>query len=265
MSMTRNFFFKYLSTAWIGIAKAKSSLGKSDIVTSKYRYKFPGIEQTVRMICVSDIHMSPSNLKNGKLLTLINSLSPDIFVLAGDIVDRSGRETIVERFENISSSLFKVATLGNWEYQCNMDLKRLADFYLNAGVTLLVNKVIYSSGFALVGIDDWLKGQIDYDLIGRISVEGKPIIIVSHCPVVFNKMQYIIKNKFLVISGHTHGGQILPFGFNLYTPKGSGSFLSGWYHRGDGSMYVMRGIGTTPGIPIRIGAEPEILVLDLVG
>jgi predicted MPP superfamily phosphohydrolase len=66
----------------------------------------------------------------------------------------------------------------------------------------------------------------------------------------------------LVLSGHTHGGQIAPFGITLVTPRGSGSYVKGWYHQEGHSMYVMRGIGTT-GVPLRIGATPELLVLDI--
>ena len=67
----------------------------------------------------------------------------------------------------------------------------------------------------------------------------------------------------IVIAGHTHGGQIAPFGKAVVTPSGSGSYIHGWYQSGNTSMYVMRGIGTS-GPPIRIGARPEILVLDIV-
>jgi predicted MPP superfamily phosphohydrolase len=66
-----------------------------------------------------------------------------------------------------------------------------------------------------------------------------------------------------VISGHTHGGQIAPFGHALYTPAGSGRYVKGWYRKGNNSMYVMRGIGTAH-FPIRLGASPELLVLDLI-
>ena len=66
----------------------------------------------------------------------------------------------------------------------------------------------------------------------------------------------------LVLAGHTHGGQIAPFGRAFYTPPGSGSYLRGWYRNGKYAMYVMRGVGTTV-IPMRIGARPELLVLDL--
>jgi predicted MPP superfamily phosphohydrolase len=71
------------------------------------------------------------------------------------------------------------------------------------------------------------------------------------------------RNPKIVICGHTHGGQIAPFGRALVIPNGSGRYLKGWYRRGNNSMYVMRGIGASF-LPVRLGARPELLVLDLM-
>jgi predicted MPP superfamily phosphohydrolase len=66
-----------------------------------------------------------------------------------------------------------------------------------------------------------------------------------------------------MLSGHTHGGQVAPFGRPLYRPRGSGRYVSGWYRDADRvPMYVSRGIGTSV-VPIRLGAVPEIAVFDL--
>jgi predicted MPP superfamily phosphohydrolase len=59
------------------------------------------------------------------------------------------------------------------------------------------------------------------------------------------------------LSGHTHGGQITFFGIVLFTPKGSGQFVSGWYDDEFPKMYVSKGIGTSI-VPIRFGARVEI-------
>jgi predicted MPP superfamily phosphohydrolase len=49
----------------------------------------------------------------------------------------------------------------------------------------------------------------------------------------------------------------------LITPRGSGPYVQGWYYHQNNSMYVMRGVGTSV-LPLRIGARPELLVLDLL-
>ena len=65
----------------------------------------------------------------------------------------------------------------------------------------------------------------------------------------------------LMLSGHTHGGQIAPAGLPIVTPPGSGRYVTGWYVEGGPPMYVSRGIGTST-LPIRLGASPELVIVD---
>ena len=87
--------------------------------------------------------------------------------------------------------------------------------------------------------------------------------MASHCPALFDDLPVAPLTKAVMISGHTHGGQIAPFGKALVTPKGSGSYVHGRYQRHGHTLFVTSGIGTS-GVPLRIGAPPEILVLDLL-
>jgi predicted MPP superfamily phosphohydrolase len=64
-----------------------------------------------------------------------------------------------------------------------------------------------------------------------------------------------------MLSGHTHGGQIAPFGIAIKLPHGSGGYVSGWSRDDGGPLYVSRGIGTSL-VPIRIGATPELAQFD---
>jgi hypothetical protein len=62
----------------------------------------------------------------------------------------------------------------------------------------------------------------------------------------------------LLLAGHTHGGQVAPFGLALTLPSGSGRYVAGWYRDAGPPMYVSRGIGTSL-IPVRLGATPELV------
>src|SRR3989442_15094091 len=68
----------------------------------------------------------------------------------------------------------------------------------------------------------------------------------------------------LMLAGHTHGGQLaletVHRGFNL--SRLLYRYTGGWYENRGTKLYVNRGIGTT-GFPIRLGARPEITVLEL--
>ncbi len=63
----------------------------------------------------------------------------------------------------------------------------------------------------------------------------------------------------MVLSGHTHGGQITFFGLKIYTPGGSGNYLKGWYQLDTIKMYVSKGIGTTV-LPLRFFARAEVAI-----
>lgn len=239
---------------------------KTDTIEiSKQTMNVPGLLRSVRIVAVSDIHAPFFNLADSKLITMIDSQSPDIFILGGDIIDQPNNENLVCAFGAVNAADLKVSTLGNWEYNSKLDMRKLSDFYQASGISMLVNDALQLDDLTILGFDDWVTRPLNYDLLVKYSKRGAPLLVISHCPVAFNYIPDDIPVPVIVISGHTHGGQVVLFGVVLITPKGSGDYLSGWYHRKNYSMYVMRGIGTTPGIPLRIGSTPEILVLDLMG
>jgi predicted MPP superfamily phosphohydrolase len=223
----------------------------------------PNLPNHLRVVAISDLH-APSYYLNDDyedLINIINKQSPDIFIVAGDVVDKAQEETLVNMFKYIEAKVSKLAVLGNWEYNAGLDLKRLRNEYEKVGVTLLVNEKIMLRGLSVVGLDDFLNGSPDYSLLNSEG-SAAALLVISHCPESFDFMPLVRKNPLIVISGHTHGGQIAPFGLVLHTPEGSGPYIQGWYLNLHHLMYVMRGIGTS-GIPLRIGSPPEVLVLNL--
>jgi len=236
-----------------------------DLEVSHERLVIPKMNRNLRIVSVSDVHAPCFYSSYLELYRILNELQADIFILAGDTIDKRGNEGLVEVFGTVKARIAKLATLGNWEYLGKLDLVRMKTEYENAGISLLVNDIFEVQGLILVGLDDFVLGSPDYKILNHCSSPKCPVLVISHCPESFDSLTSFSNSPVIVLSGHTHGGQIAPFGLVLSTPPGSGPYVKGWYHKGKHSMYVMRGIGTTPGIPIRIGARPEILVLDLVG
>lgn len=236
----------------------------SSLEVSYERLALPTMKPRLRIIAVSDLHAPCSYSSAENLIDIINAARPDIFILAGDTIDKQGDEDLVGMFKAVKARFAKVATLGNWEYFAKLDLVKLKTEYNNAGISLLVNDISQVQGLTIVGLDDFVLGAPDYKILNHCSSSRCPVLVISHCPESFDHLPTLSHNPLIVLSGHTHGGQIAPFGLALITPQGSGSYVKGWYNRGQNSMYVMRGIGTS-GIPLRIGARPELLVLDLVG
>jgi len=120
----------------------------------------------------------------------------------------------------------------------------------------------------LVGLDDFTGGNPDLGLLERLSYLHKKnitTVILEHSPGFFDlpEVRRLMPSnqRFLCLSGHTHGGQITIGGWAPFTPRGSGHFVAGFYDVPGCQLYVSRGIGTSI-ISARIGARPEIAVFD---
>jgi hypothetical protein len=264
--MERRAFFKKIFAVigvslTVGTAYAYQS---SKIEVTRSTFPLPNLQHNVRAVALSDIHAPGCKFSFDELVSLISHESPDIFILAGDIVDERGHEDLVVAFYAVDARLAKLAVLGNWEYYGKLDLKKLKKEYEKANISLLVNHDVVVSGLRVMGLDDLLFGSPDFQMLNEGLHNNEPRLVISHCPKIFDSIHSSTSSSLLILSGHTHGGQIAPFGLPLLTPPGSGSYVKGWYRKDNHSMYVMRGIGTTPGIPLRLGARPEILVLDLI-
>jgi hypothetical protein len=85
------------------------------------------------------------------------------------------------------------------------------------------------------------------------------VILLSHHPDVF--VESAVRGVDLQLSGHTHGGQVVFFGWAPMTHSNHGLWR-GRYASAGAQLYVGRGIGTT-GLPLRLGAPGEIAILEL--
>lgn len=231
----------------------------------------PGDRQTLRVALITDMHGPHNWINQSDLEREIDAFRPDLICIAGDAVDERGDEPLVRRYAPLKATLGKFATLGNWEYQGECDLSRLRREYELAGVQLLVNEHVRLAGpggpVDLLGLDDWRAGSPDYSTVSALPTAspGAPrAVIMSHCPVAFDATSRLAPRPTAVLAGHTHGGQIAPFGLALVLPEGSGPYVRGPYTSPDGAhaLYVSRGLGNS-GPPFRIGAQPELALLTI--
>jgi hypothetical protein len=205
------------------------------------------------------------------LIRAIADFQPHVLCVVGDAVDNRGDEPLVALYGAVDAPLGKFAVLGNWEYEGECDIPRLAREYERAGVELLINRRVTvdraGEPIDIVGLDDLLGGSPDLRLIDtlRPGDETAPrAIVLSHCPHSFDRIVPHAPRSIVTLSGHTHGGQIAPFGVALIVPTGSGHYVKGWYlsRHGPHRLYVSRGLGNS-GPPFRIGSRPEIALLTL--
>ncbi len=214
---------------------------------------------------VSDLHTSSLGRAEKNTLTALREVRPDVIVITGDAIDDRGSLPALDSFLKQLPTAVKIATLGNWEYWAEVDLEELRDVYSKNGVTLLVNDCMTVSAkgavINVIGLDDYTAGRPDLSLaVGRCEVE-RPIVVATHSPGLFDEAPPVPTESIsLVLAGHTHGGQLAVGKHAIYTPRGSGSFVAGWYQTQWGDLYVSRGVGTSV-LPMRLGARPELPVI----
>ncbi|MGB8507571.1 MAG: metallophosphoesterase [Pyrinomonadaceae bacterium] len=201
-----------------------------------------------------------------RAVELANRTRPDVFVLTGDYT--TGRRRYIEpcaaALGELKAPCGVWAVLGNHDHLTDAELTARA--LSGRGVNVLINaSTVLRRGdetLQLTGVDDWGWGKADWPRAFYGLDLARPTVLLSHEPAVFDVAE--TRGISLTISGHTHGGQIrLPF---IGAPVGYLSeefhYLGGLYERGDARLYVSRGTGMT-GLPIRLGARPEIAVLRL--
>jgi predicted MPP superfamily phosphohydrolase len=217
---------------------------------------------TYRTIAViSDLHLRGYGLLERQVIERLRERSPELIVLAGDMVDDPADLRTLSDFLAQLPKANKVAVLGNWEYWSSVDRQQLASLYAAHRVSLLVN----DCQEGIVGLDDFTAGKPALTNALAQCSDTTPWLLVQHSPGFFDSP--LIKSspaRFdLIVSGHTHGGQLALFGWAPFTPEGSGRFMSGEYVTPLGRLYVTRGLGTSL-LPIRLGARPELVFITIV-
>lgn len=226
----------------------------------------------LRVALLTDLHAPRALVDVAGLVGAVRAFDPHLVAVVGDSIDRRDAVGEVRAFAAIAARHPTFATLGNHEYWSGCDLGRLRREYDRAGVRLLVNEALTMSvdgrPVRVVGLDDWRAGRPDYRLVAddrRAWRDAGHRLVLAHCPATFDDLRGATAQAFDTLSGHTHAGQIAPFGRALFLPPGSGGYVKGWYGAGGAAaqrLYVSRGLGNS-GVPLRVGAPPELALLTL--
>jgi predicted MPP superfamily phosphohydrolase len=136
---------------------------------------------------------------------------------------------------------------------------------LSAGVRPLVNTAVQVAGADLwiAGVDDLTEGQPDLRATLRDIPDEPPLILLAHNPDVWLDARVAAAD--LILSGHTHGGQVRIPGIGVAHTQGthlSRQRPAGWFERGGTHMFVSRGLGES--IPLRFGVRPQVALIRLI-
>ncbi len=272
---TRRRFLKGAAAAGLcglSVAAAYSSLyeptdyelTRTDIFIRDLPESFEGF----RLTQLTDIHHSqlvPIE-EVRRVVELANGTRPDAFVLTGDYTTGRVRyiEPCAEALGALAAPSGVWAVLGNHDHYTDAELTTRA--LVRRSINMLTNaNTLLRRGadtLQLAGVDDWGWGQADWPRTLDGLDLARPSVLLSHEPAVLDMPE--TRGLSLIISGHTHGGQIsLPF---VGTPARYFSnelgYLRGLYERDGTQLYVSRGTGMI-GLPLRLGARPEIATLTL--
>jgi len=254
---------------------------RQDVEVVRQRVRLARLPKTFdgfRIAQLSDIHMGPfsTGAYIRRCVSITNGLKPDLIVLTGDYIawDPGAEREVVRALAGLRAPQGIFGCLGNHEEESNTE-DYVTSLFAEQGIHILRQQrapiQLAGETVNVVGIDDprgeteaeWMR-----DLYRRLHkglvMPGTVNILLAHEPSVFVFDRAAELGIDLMLAGHTHGGQLaleaIHRGLNishlLYR------YTSGWYENRGAKLYVNRGIGTT-GFPIRLGARPEITVLEL--
>jgi predicted MPP superfamily phosphohydrolase len=270
MRMNRRRFVAGLGAAGAAIGADAFGFEAHRVLVSRHDVLIPdpaGALEGLRIAQVSDVHLPGNQLAARAALEHLRRERPDIVILNGDMTESARALGQVSEFARAAhGSLATVAVLGNWEYRAGVDPVRARKVYQQAGVDLLVNQSrllkVGKSSLAVVGLDDMLAGVPNLTA-ARLGLESGGVEIwVIHEPSFADQVPNNVPRPAVILSGHTHGGQIRIPLVPPVKPTGAGRFLEGWYRDTPAPMYVSRGIGTT-GIPARFRCPAELPIFTL--
>jgi len=204
-----------------------------------------------------------------RAVELANEARPHVAVLTGDLITRSGDdlEGCLRVLRGLKAEAGVYGCHGNHEvYSCGLaEATRLAG---RAGFRMLRGAretLRFGGAYLNLAGTDYQKVGEPY-LVGaeELLADGAFNLMLQHNPDAFERAAEAGFD--LTLSGHTHGGQINfeLLGENLNVVRFFTPYVRGHYQRGRGQLYVSSGLGTV-GMPVRIGADPEVTVIRLCG
>jgi predicted MPP superfamily phosphohydrolase len=246
------------------LAEANSlSLERVEITLKRLPKKLDGF----RVVHLSDIHHSPfTGLEHIKrTVKIANRLKPDVFILTGDYVSHETEyiAPVAEVLGTLKAEFGTYACLGNHDHWTDGAL--VTHLLRGEGIKVLINEGFRfearGAAFWLGAVDDHMAAEVDLPAAMRGAFPDEMKLLLAHNPIILR--QAARAEIDLVLSGHTHGGQVK---MKVREPEKRllprRKLSSGLHSNRDTQIYITRGIGTVV-LPVRYQCPPEISLLEL--
>lgn len=225
-----------------------------------------GIRNLV-IVQFSDTHIKRTSIAQIKqLIQAINAQHPDFIVFTGDLFDcyqqtADMKQDIIDLLKQLQANIQKFAVFGNHDIGGHA-LHIYRDLMEEAGFIVLCNQVYISPKhhIAILGIDDACAGYEDLSIANMRYQKFQ--ILLSHAPDIIDHLH--LSHTDLMLSGHTHGGQVyFPLISSYFLPKKGKKYRKGCYQKGSITLFVSAGVGTTR-LPFRLFNPPEYTLIHVI-
>ncbi len=232
--------------------------------------------KSLKTAVISDLHLGAFQNKRimKKLVKKINKVNPDIVLISGDFVYYINKNKLNQSFSELQNiKVPKLAVLGNHDYgkgENDISSEIITALESN-GVLVIDNDIktmtINNSIIKFSGLEDFWTGSPDYEILNKNDFEDKIDlnILLAHNPDIIYEIKNLsedYKKIDLVVSGHTHAGQMrVPFLYKHIIPSAH-NFDHGFYKISDIDVFVSPGIGMVV-LPMRLFNFPEISVINI--
>jgi len=270
---------RFLETAVAGLGLAPWLVVTYGVSAGRMRHRVERVSVAIpdlppafdglRLLQLTDIHVSedmpPALIE--RFVEVASGLDADLGILTGDYLafDQWGLEECVAALSRVQTRLGIVGCLGNHEIHTGAS-NRITSAFERRGVDILRGEgrdlERDGSRLRLVGVDyQRSRGNLLVDA-EKLMRPGLRHVLLSHNPNVLLRAAELGFD--LILAGHTHGGQVRVeiLEREISASQFISPYVQGLYRQGAAQLYVSRGIGTT-GLPIRLGAPPEITMITL--
>ena len=274
--LTRRSFLALSAATAGGLALYAGEISRHELIVEQHTIhlaRLPDAFRGMRIVQISDFHYAQFTeaFFLRAMVDRVNALRPDLVVMTGDFVtfgplsETAGRRHAPEcaAILNRIECPLRYASLGNHDYL-------VGESYVTGplqehGIPVLINSAVPlerdGQRIWLAGVGSACEGCAYPARAIPPAAASETVILLAHEPDILPHVARY--NVDLMLSGHTHGGQVrIPFIPLFAQPEFGKRYIEGWFRYGPTQLYVNRGIGAI-GVPFRFRCPPEITVFTL--